>query len=81
MQIPACRLLSNGGGQPLDTCRPRPATLIYATTKSLRALDSSANWTKKGGDIQGIRTANAARAETLSDPLGTRLSLPVISWL
>ena len=28
---------------------------------------------KKGGGIQGIRTASAAGAETLSDALGTRL--------
>ena len=40
----------------------------------------SALWTvpatghKKGGDIQGIRTASAAGAETLSDALGTRLA-------
>ena len=73
---------SNGGGQLftnlnlktyLDTCRPRPATLIYATKRSLRALDSSANWTQKGGGIQGISAASVARAEMLSDALGTRL--------
>ena len=43
--------------------------------KSLRALDSFANWTQKGGGIQGISAASAARAETLSDALGTRLDL------
>ena len=32
---------------------------------------------KKGGGIQGIRTANAAGAETLSDALGTRLLLSI----
>ena len=55
-----------------------PAVLIYATKKSLRALDSSTSWTQKGmgrgrGDVQGISTASAARAETLSDALGKRL--------
>ena len=40
----------------------------------------SGRWTvtptghKKGGDIQGIRIASAAGAETLSDALGTRLA-------
>ena len=33
-----------------------------------RQLDAN-----KGGGIQGISTATAARAETLSDALGTRL--------
>ena len=42
--------------------------------KSLRALDSFANWTRKGGGIQGISAASAARAETLSDALGTRFA-------
>ena len=84
MQIPACPLLSNGGGQlftnlnlktHFDTCRPRPAALIYVTKKSFKALDSFANWTQKGGGIQGISIASAARAETLSDALGTRLGI------
>ena len=70
MQIPACLLLSNGGGQLfinltlktyLDTCRPRPATLIYATKKSLRALDSSANWTQKGGWYPGYQNSKCSR--------------------
>ena len=48
--------------------------LIYATKKiaqgagQFRQLD-----TKRGGGIQGISAASAARAETLSDALGTRL--------
>ena len=81
-KIPACLLLSNGGGQLftnlslktyLDTCRPRPATLIYATK------NRSGRWKvpptgHKKGRIQGIRTASAAGAEKLSDALGTRLN-------
>ena len=45
----------------------------------MRQKIRSGRWTvpptghKKGGGIQGIRTANAAGAETLSDALGTRL--------
>ena len=45
----------------------------------MRRKNRSGRWTvpptghKKGGGIQGIRTASAARAETLSDALGTRL--------
>ena len=45
----------------------------------MRRKNCSRRWTvpptghKKGGDIQGIRTASAAGAETLSDALGTRL--------
>ena len=52
----------------------QPATLIYATKKN-----RSERWTvsqldtKRGGGIQGISTASAARAETLSDALGARL--------
>ena len=48
----------------------------------MRRKDRSGRWTvpptghKKGGGIQGIQgisTASVARAETLSDALGTRL--------
>ena len=47
----------------------------------MRQKIRSGRWTvpptghKKGGGIQGIRTASAAGAETLSDALGTRLQL------
>ena len=46
----------------------------------MRQKIRSGRWTvpptghKKGGGIQGIRTASAAGAETLSDALGTRLT-------
>ena len=46
----------------------------------MRRKNRSGHWTvpptghKKGGGIQGIRTASAAGVETLSDALGTRLS-------
>ena len=45
----------------------------------MRQKDRSGRWTvpptghKKGGGIQDISTASVARAETLSDALGTRL--------
>ena len=45
----------------------------------MRRKDRSGRWTvpptghKKGGGIQGISAASVARAETLSDALGTRL--------
>ena len=65
---------SNGGGQLFthlnlktyctfckDTCRPRPATLIYATKRSLRALDSSANWTQKGGWYPGYQYSKCSQ--------------------
>ena len=45
----------------LDTCRPRPTTLIYATKKSLRALESSANWTQKGGWYPGYQNSKCSR--------------------
>ena len=48
----------------------------------MRGKDRSGRWTvpptghKKGGGIQGISSASVARAETLSDALGTRLDIP-----
>ena len=45
----------------------------------MQRKNRSGRWTvsptghKKGGGIQGISAASAARAETLSDALGTRL--------
>ena len=36
---------------------------------------------KNGGDIQGIRTASPARAETLSDALGTKLRRNMVNKL
>ena len=45
----------------------------------MQRKNRSGRWTvsptghKKGGGIQGISAASAARAETLSDSLGTRL--------
>ena len=56
-----------------DTCRLRPATLIYATKNRSGRWKVPPTGHKKGGGIQGIRTASAAGAETLSDALGTRL--------
>ena len=53
----------------------------------MRRKNRSGRWTvpptghKKGGDIQGMRTASAAGAETLSDALGTRLWNTVISFV
>ena len=47
----------------------------------MQRKDRSGRWTvpptghKKGGGIQGISAASVARAETLSDALGTRLGV------
>ena len=47
----------------------------------MRRKDRSGRWTvpptghKIGGGIQGISPASVARAETLSDALGTRLQI------
>ena len=49
----------------------------------MQRKNRSGRWTvsptghKKWGGIQGISAASAARAETLSDALGTRLNLSV----
>ena len=51
----------------------------------MRRKNRSGRWTvpptghKKGADVQGIRTASAAGAETLSDALGTRLICAVLA--
>ena len=50
----------------------------------MQRKNRSGRWTvsptghKKGGGIQGISRASAARAETLSDALGTRLLMSSI---
>ena len=53
----------------------------------MQRKNRSGRWTvsptghKKGGGIQGISAASAARAETLSDALGTRLIPELLNFL